>query len=71
MKIPRRNIFKGLAASLGWMAMGKAAGAADVRLAKPPAVSRGNGPDPIYEKPMPIKMEELNARNLPECGWPK
>ena len=65
MKIPRRNIFKGLAASLGWMAMGKAAGAADVRLAKPPAVSRGNGPDPLYVKPMPVTMAELKARKAP------
>ena len=63
MRIPRRNVFKGLAASLGLMAAGKVAGAADAAPAKPSeAAHHESGPDPLYEKPIPIKVAELEAR---------
>ncbi len=63
MRIPRRTIFKGLAASLGLAAAGKVAAAAAVEAsATGVATERETGPDPLYEKPQPITMAELKAR---------
>ena len=59
MRIPRRSIFKGLAASLGMAAAGKVSSGAETKAA--PAAAEGFGPDPLYEKPLPIKVEELEA----------
>ena len=62
MRIPRRTIFKGLAASLGLAAAGKvAAGAAVEASATGAAVERETGPDPLFEKPQPITMAELKG----------
>jgi len=62
MKIARRNIFKGLAASLGLLAAGKAAAVAEA----PPAKAEGvSGPDPLYKKPTPMKMAEFDAQARP------
>ena len=62
MRIPRRSIFKGLAASLGLMAAGKVASATEPKAApgKAPA-GYETGPDPLYEKPLPVKGSELGA----------
>jgi hypothetical protein len=63
MRIPRRSVFKGLAASLGLAAAGKVAAAAEQKTA--PAAGQGFGPDPLFEKPLPIKMAEFEARSKP------
>lgn len=62
MRVARRNLFKGLAASLGWMAVSKVDGAETVA-----AKSAGHegGPDPLYEKPLPVTMAELESRTTP------
>ena len=67
MRIPRRSIFKGLAASLGLMATGKVSRAAapEAGAAKPHVAAQGFGPDPLYEKPLPIKVAEIEAHALP------
>lgn len=59
MRIPRRSIFKGLAASLGLAAAGRVTAGAETKTG--PAAAEDFGPDPLYEKPRPIKMEELEA----------
>jgi len=64
MRIPRRSVFKGLAASLGLMAAGKVKAATE----QGASISAGNdefGPDPLFEKPLPIKMAEFEARSVP------
>ena len=62
MRIPRRSIFKGLAASFGLMAAGKVGAASEPKPATAAATVAGEtGPDPLYEKPLPIKMAELKA----------
>src|ERR1035437_11043462 len=67
MRIPRRSIFKGLAASLGLVAVGKVSGesAPEAGTAKPHVAGHGFGPDPLYEKPLPIKVAEIDAHALP------
>ena len=63
MRIPRRSVFKGLAASLGLAAAGKVAAATEQKVAS--IGGQGFGPDPLYEKPLPIKMAELEAHPKP------
>jgi hypothetical protein len=66
MEIPRRSIFRGLAASLGLIAAGRVAGATEPKAA-PANVPAGQetGPDPLYEKPLPVKVAELGAHAHP------
>src|SRR5664279_4407247 len=66
MRIARRSVFKGLAASLGLMAAGNAAAAVpEAGARKPNLAGEGFGPDPLYEKPLPIKVGEIDAHALP------
>jgi hypothetical protein len=68
MKIPRRRVFKGLAASLGLAAAGGGlAGQTQHKSQTEAAVvsSKGTGPDSIYEKPLPITLADLAARTAP------
>ena len=64
MRISRRNIFKGLAASLGLAAAARVAPAAETKPAAA-AAHQSISPDPIYEKPSAIKMAEFKAHPLP------
>ena len=67
MRIPRRSIFKGLAASLGVMAAGKVPTPPGRRLARPRRTWPRTSPAPTrsIEKPLPITMAELKARKAP------
>jgi len=62
MRFPRRTIFKGLAASLGAVAARNLVSASPVAAPHPPP---GSGPEPLYEKPLPITMAEFKVRHLP------
>ena len=64
MKIPRRSVFKGMAASFGLMVAGRKIASATQDKSAPestPAAGHGTGPDPLYDKPAPMKMAELEA----------
>jgi len=69
MEVPRRSVFKNLAASLGLMVAGKKLGGAtrhETTSSGESGIGVGSGgPDPLYEKPAPIKMAEFGARTAP------
>jgi len=67
VRIPRRRLFKELAASFGLMAAGKVTAAAEPEAAspKPSGVGQETGPDPLYVKPEPIKIANIDARAFP------
>lgn len=68
MKIPRRNVFKGMAASLGLAAtakLGTGEASAAVAVRTEGESHQSIGPDPLYEKPVATTMSELAAHPRP------